>query len=116
MKKKVLIIMLVGFAVGAKAKNDPESTDEIINECVTETADTASSYKKKKHKRRMAMFKARDTRANLSVDNNPYYFAAKDFKVLEYNKVLDSAVSAYDSAHRNEGEIVTRNIKTDTAL
>ena len=111
-----MVIILVGFAVGAKAQNDQERTDEIINECVTETADTASSYKKKKHKRRMAMYKAVDSRADVSVDNNPYYFVAKDCKVLEYNKVLDSAVSAYDSAHRNEGEIVTINIKTDTAL
>ena len=108
MKKIVLIIMVVGFALGAKAQSASGETDEIINDCVAEKMDTTYKYKPKKYKNKMAMCMRVNPEANKSSDNNPYSFATNVSKKNDDSTVEGSSLELSNSQEKVGVVIITR--------
>ena len=107
MKKIVLIIMVVGFALGAKAQSTSGETNEIINDCVTEKTDTTYKYKPKKHKNKMAMCMRINPGTNQSSDNNPYSFATNVSKKND-DSTIESSSLELSNLQEKVGVIITR--------
>jgi hypothetical protein len=95
MKKIALIILVFGFAVGAKAQNSVEGTGEpvveIENDCIQE--ETEDHYEaKKKRKNRMAAYATIDPMAKSTGSNNPYNFASKEVVAEESDSKIKTAL------------------------
>ncbi|MFT6717033.1 MAG: hypothetical protein ACJA0Q_001683 [Saprospiraceae bacterium] len=84
MKKTALIILVIGFAVGAKAQNNPEQTVEVNNECVQEeTGEHYEAKTKDKRKNRMAAYANTDPSEQNASSNSPYAFASNESNVTD---------------------------------
>jgi len=107
MKKIALVILIVGFAIGAQAQSAAEPVAEVNNGCIPdETEEHYVTKKEKKRKNRMGAFANIDPAEQNSSSNNPYAFASN------VSESSGSTGASDESDNQSDFKTVISNIRT----